>query len=95
MSLSENIANPISEPIYIDNTNIYNYRKTLSKADAYFFPRVKDVMEISFSVSMCYCPSFESPLDSDQTPCNSGFEFIQEIGAMRFWHYLLCDLTNY
>ena len=62
---------------------------------AYYFPKVRRDMEVGFTITMCYCPSFESPLDSDQTPCNSGFEYTQEIGAMRWWHYLLCDLANY
>jgi hypothetical protein len=56
---------------------------------------VKTELEVSFTLSMCYCPSFDTTLDSDQTPCNSGYEFIQEIGAMRFWHHLVCDLSNY
>ena len=91
-SLSESINDLSSEATIRDNTNIFVYKKPLTLTKAYYFPKIRRDMEVGFTITICYCPSFESPLDSDQTPCNSGFEFTQEIGAMRFWHYLLCDL---
>ncbi|CAD7948320.1 unnamed protein product [Amoebophrya sp. A120] len=78
-----------------DVTNIWTYHKNFDDSSPYRVPRVREDQELGFTLTLCYCPNYDSPLDNDATACNSGYEFIQNLGHLRYWTFLICDKTNY
>eukprot|EP00439_Symbiodinium_sp_Y106_P053128 s2444_g7.t1 len=46
----------------------------------------------SLTMSVCYCPSYDGPVDPTNDPCDHASEFIQPIGVLYYWLLRVCDV---
>ncbi|CAK9087825.1 unnamed protein product [Durusdinium trenchii] len=48
----------------------------------------------SYSLSICYCPNYDGPVDGTAEPCDEASEYIQPVGVVHYWLVRVCDAEN-
>eukprot|EP00931_Biecheleriopsis_adriatica_P048306 TRINITY_DN27909_c0_g1_i1.p1 TRINITY_DN27909_c0_g1~~TRINITY_DN27909_c0_g1_i1.p1 ORF type:complete len:3513 (-),score=559.98 TRINITY_DN27909_c0_g1_i1:29-9340(-) len=54
-----------------------------------------EVATDSFTLTACYCPNYDGPVDATPDPCDHRSEFIQPIGIIYYWTVKICDVDDF
>ncbi len=97
-SLEASFAQQSSEQTFAtvsQSTNIWNYHRRLDEDTVWKIPKVKEDLEVGFTVTLCYCPNYDTFADADNDACNSGYEYTQTVGRLHMWFFNICAQTTY
>ncbi|CAK9075671.1 unnamed protein product [Durusdinium trenchii] len=58
-------------------------------------PSVRTNVTKGFTITACYCPNYDGPVDATLFACDHASEFIQPIGVIYYWMIRICDVETY
>ena len=79
----------------VDTAHVATFHSTFDKNKAFYFPRVRTDAEFGFTVTLCYCPNYRHEQSPTTRACETGYDFIQNIGKLHMWTYLVCNKANW